>query len=168
MRRYTLSICGRAYVVEVEELGHDRFTVVLDGQSYEVTLDAAEQGERAAVTPHMFEGFPVQPPPPPHPAPTPAAPPPRSTPQAVPASRAAPTAGAGVLTAPMPGTILALEVTPGQQVRRGDPLLVLEAMKMQNIIRAPADAVVAEILAQPGQAVGFGEPLMRFAAGGYE
>jgi biotin carboxyl carrier protein len=65
----------------------------------------------------------------------------------------------------MPGTVLTVEARAGQPVRRGDPLLTLEAMKMQNIIRAPADAVVAELLVAPGQAVGYGDPLVRFEAG---
>lgn len=171
MRRYTLTIAGRPFVVEVDELGADRFQVVLDGQSFEVTIAGVEEAARPAVTPTMADGFPVLPSQPAPPAPAPAVPPPRPAQPAVPpaapvAPRPAPApAGRGVLAAPMPGTVLSIDVAPGQPVRRGDPLLVLEAMKMQNIIRAPGDAVVAEILAKPGQTVGFGEPLVRLDAG---
>jgi biotin carboxyl carrier protein len=170
MRRYTLNVGGRRFEIDVDELGAGSFRVQLDGQLYEVTLEAAEGPERPAVTP-MVEGFPVraQAPAPPTVAvaATPPAPPP--TPKAAASAPAAPRAPAGggdVLAAPMPGTVLAVNVTPGQPVRRGDPLLVLEAMKMQNIIRAPADAVVAEVLVGAGQTVGFGEALVRFGAAG--
>ena len=159
MRRYRLTIAGRPFLVEVDELGSNRFTVVLDGRAFEVTIEGAEEAARPAVTPVMAEGFPVLSEPPRPAAPAPAAPPPR------PAAAPAPAAGPGVVGAPMPGTVLSVDVTPGQPVRRGDPLLVLEAMKMQNIIRAPSDGVVAEILAQPGQSVGFGEALLRLEAG---
>jgi biotin carboxyl carrier protein len=166
MRRYTLTVAGRTFTVDVEEAGASSFRVSLDGQTYDVSLDGAEDELRPAVTP-MVEGFPVraQAPTPPTiaAAATPPVPPPAPAPAAPAAPR--PTAGADVLAAPMPGTILAVQATPGQAVRRGDPLLTLEAMKMQNIIRAPADAVVAEVLVGPGQAVGFGEPLVRFGQG---
>lgn len=170
MRRYRLTIAGRPFVVDVDELAADRFQVTLDGQAYEVSITAVEEAARPAVTPTMVDGFPVLPSQPAPPAPAPAVPPPRPAATPAPARPAqagpapAPT-GRGVLAAPMPGTVLSVGVTPGQPVRRGDPLLVLEAMKMQNIIRAPADAVVGEIFAQPGQTVGFGEPLVRLDAG---
>ena len=57
-------------------------------------------------------------------------------------------AGARQLTelkAPMPGLVVGVRVEPGQAVKKGDPLLVLEAMKMENILKAPADAVVKAI-----------------------
>ncbi len=168
MRRYRLTIAGQPFVVDVDEQTADRFTVVLDGQSFEVTIAHVEEGARPAVTPMMADGFPVRPSAPLPATPAPAVPPPQAAPapRGAAAPRPAPSAsGPGLLSAPMPGTILSIEATPGQPVRRGDPLLVLEAMKMQNIIRAPADGVVAEILAQPGQTVGFGEPLLRLDAG---
>ena len=49
------------------------------------------------------------------------------------------------LKAPMPGLIVDIRVQPGQAVAKGDPLLVLEAMKMENILKAPADGVVDSI-----------------------
>jgi acetyl-CoA carboxylase biotin carboxylase subunit len=57
------------------------------------------------------------------------------------------------LAAPMPGQVIALLVTEGQDVRAGDPLVILEAMKMEHTIRAPHDGVVAAIHARPGTQV---------------
>ncbi|MFD2246220.1 acetyl-CoA carboxylase biotin carboxyl carrier protein subunit [Pontibacter ruber] len=47
--------------------------------------------------------------------------------------------------APMPGLILEIKVQPGQEVKKGDPIMILEAMKMENILKAPGDGVVKEI-----------------------
>lgn len=69
--------------------------------------------------------------------------------------------GAGTLTAPMPGVVLSVEATVGTAVARGDVILVLEAMKMNNPLRAPRDGVVAEIMVEAGQNVAFGAPLAR-------
>ena len=62
----------------------------------------------------------------------------------------------------MPGVILSVVVTPGTRVQRGDALMVLEAMKMKNELKAPRDGVVAEIYVAAGQQVKFGETLVRF------
>ena len=50
---------------------------------------------------------------------------------------------------------------PGKQVKKGETLCLIEAMKMMSEIPAPADCVVEEVLARDGEAVGFGEPLFR-------
>ena len=77
---------------------------------------------------------------------------------AVPAAPAAPApaapAGDGEkITSPMPGTILSVNVAPGQSVRKGDVLMVLEAMKMENEIMCPRDGVVSSVQAAKGAAV---------------
>lgn len=64
------------------------------------------------------------------------------------------------VVAPMPGTVIKIMVTPGQQVKRGEPIAAVEAMKMENIVKAPGDAVVVKVLTQPGQQVGYGEKLI--------
>ncbi|MEZ5172833.1 MAG: acetyl-CoA carboxylase biotin carboxyl carrier protein subunit [Bacteroidia bacterium] len=65
--------------------------------------------------------------------------------------------------APMPGLVLRILVEPGTQVSKGDPLLVLEAMKMENMIKSPGDATVSAIKAQLGQAVEKNQILIEFA-----
>jgi propionyl-CoA carboxylase alpha chain len=68
-------------------------------------------------------------------------------------------AGAGSLLAPMPGTVARVGVAVGDQVTRGQPLLWLEAMKMEHVIASPVAGVVAELPAVPGQQVEVGSVL---------
>ena len=70
----------------------------------------------------------------------------------------------GRLTAPMPGKIVALLVEAGATVQRGDPLVILEAMKMEHTITAPRDGVVAEIHFAVGSVVNEGAELLAFTA----
>jgi len=72
-------------------------------------------------------------------------------------------AGPGSIKAPMPGTILAVKVTKGQSVKRGDVLCILEAMKRENEITAPNDGVVEHIRVQAGTTVNTGDPLIDLA-----
>lgn len=65
--------------------------------------------------------------------------------------------------APMPGLVFDILVVPGQTISKGDPLLILEAMKMENVLKAPADAVVEAVLVQKGQAVDKGQLLLQMA-----
>lgn len=66
------------------------------------------------------------------------------------------------LKAPMPGLVLRLECQVGDSIAKGQPLLVLEAMKMENIIKSPADVVVKSIEVEQGQAVEKNEVLIKF------
>ena len=73
-------------------------------------------------------------------------------------------AAGGRLTAPMPGKVVAVLASKGQQVKKGDPLVIMEAMKMEHTIAAPSDGLVEEILYQVGDQVTDGAPLLAFAA----
>jgi len=73
-------------------------------------------------------------------------------------------AEAGRLTAPMPGKVVSFAVKAGDKVSRGQPLAVLEAMKMEHTIAAPADGTVEELLFAPGEQVAEGAELLRMAA----
>ena len=64
------------------------------------------------------------------------------------------------LTAPMPATVIAVNIQPGAQVRRGDILVLLEAMKMELPLRAPADGKVTAVNCQAGELVQPGAPLV--------
>jgi 3-methylcrotonyl-CoA carboxylase alpha subunit len=66
----------------------------------------------------------------------------------------------GGLEAPMPGRVAVVHVAPGQRVARGQELLVVEAMKMENALRAPRDGVVRAVHVSPGDMVAPGRPLL--------
>jgi biotin carboxyl carrier protein len=66
------------------------------------------------------------------------------------------------LKAPMPGLVLDIVVSEGQEVKKGDALVVLEAMKMENILKSPADVVVKKISVKKGTAVEKNQVLVLF------
>ena len=65
--------------------------------------------------------------------------------------------------APMPGLVLKIMVAEGDEVKKGDNLFVLEAMKMENIIKSPADVVVKAVKIKPGDKVEKGQVLLQFS-----
>ncbi|HRL48600.1 MAG TPA: acetyl-CoA carboxylase biotin carboxyl carrier protein subunit [Propioniciclava sp.] len=174
MRRYTITVNDTAKVVDVEALGADTFRVQLDGRLVDVRLeDHRDLAWEAPITPAIqarrtaaTHGTAVVADPPP--VASTAAPAAASAPAAAPARAAAPAAAGGggrdKLTAPMPGVILTIDTTVGTSVKRGETLMVLEAMKMKNELKASKDGVVAEIYVAAGQQVKFGETLVRFEA----
>lgn len=124
-----------------------KYMVTLNGKQYEVIV------ERGTVT-----GTPVGDAPAAAPAPKAApAPAPAPAPAAAPAP-ATPTGGETV-AAPMPGTILDIRCSAGQQVQAGDILFILEAMKMENEICAPHDGTVGSVCVQKGASVQTGAAL---------
>ena len=107
------------------------YRVTVNGNVYEITLEVIDKADIKA------------------------APAPVAAPVTAPAA-----AGATTVTAPMPGTILKIEVAVGQTVKKGDTLCVLEAMKMENAIPAPEDGTVASLNVQKGASVNAGDLLV--------
>ena len=130
-----------------------KFLVTVNGGSYEVTVE--EIGGAAPLAAPAAAPAPVAAAPAPAPAPAPAA-------AAAPAP-AAPVAGGEKVNAPMPGTILSVAVAAGQDVKSGDILVVLEAMKMENEIVAPRDGKVAQVVTSKGSSVNTGDVLVVLA-----
>lgn len=72
------------------------------------------------------------------------------------------TALATNIKAPMPGAIIEIKVTAGQEVKKGDPIIILEAMKMENVIKSPADGIISQILVEKGDSVEKNQALVHF------
>ena len=128
-----------------------KYKVTLNNRVYEVEV---EQGEAMLVNEYELA------------APAVAAPAAPAAPVAA-APAAAPAAGAlaagEVITSPMPGNILKINITQGQKVNEGDVLIVLEAMKMENEISATKSGTVAQINVTKGAVVETGTPLVIIA-----
>lgn len=117
-----------------------KYNITVNGTVYAVEVEEAG-GSAPAAAPAAAA---------PAPAPAPAAP------KAAPA----PAAGAETISAPMPGTVLDVKVTPGQAVNAGDVLVILEAMKMENEIMAPAAGTIDTVPAAKGASVNAGDVLV--------
>ncbi len=122
-----------------------KFNITVNGVAYEVEVEEVAAGEASAPA-----------------AAAPKAAPKAAAPAAKPAAapKAAPVANGTKVNAPMPGTILDVKVAQGQAVKKGDVLLILEAMKMENEILAPQDGTVAQVAVSKGASVNSGDPLV--------
>jgi propionyl-CoA carboxylase alpha chain len=68
----------------------------------------------------------------------------------------------GFLLSPMPGLLVSVAVEIGQEVKTGEQLAIVEAMKMENVLRAARDGVVAAIHAEPGASLAVDQPILEF------
>ena len=127
-----------------------KYKVTLNGRTYEIEVEAGKAmllDEYEAIAPAAPAAAPVA---------AAAAP---AAPAAAPAAPAVTGAGDAV-TAPLPGTILKVNVQNGQAVKAGTVLVVLEAMKMENEIMAPKDGTVTQVVVSKGASVDTGAPLV--------
>ncbi len=125
-----------------------KYVVTLNGKNYEVEVNETE-----AVVTNVSDAVYA-------PAPV-AAPAPVSAPvAAAPAAPQAVSASGTQVVAPMPGSIVNINVSAGQTVKAGDVLIVLEAMKMENDITAPCDGVVKQIVTSKGSTVNTDDVLL--------
>jgi Acetyl/propionyl-CoA carboxylase, alpha subunit len=136
-----VSIAGKTYAVKIEDLGARPVKAEVNGEVFEVWP------EEAAAVPALSA-----------PA-APAAPAAAAKPMQAPAAP-----GGRDVNSPLPGVIIEINAKAGAEVKSGEPLLVLEAMKMKNTIRAGRDGVIAEVLVSVGDQVRHNQPLFRFEA----
>ena len=129
-----------------------KYKVNLNGRTYEIEVELAD-----AMPLSEYETFA------PAPVAAPVAAPAAAATTAAPAAAAVVTGAGEAVNAPMPGTILKVNVTPGQAVKEGDVLCVLEAMKMENEIMAPKAGTVTQVVTSKGATVNTGDPLVVLA-----
>ena len=143
MREYVLSIGGKEYKTAVKELNTETASVIVNGKEYEVELKELGAPQKISAPRR-----PVQ-------RPTAAAAAPAPTTDTGSNTRGL----AGSVTAPLPGLVLELLVREGDEVKAGQDLMVMEAMKMENKIQSPHDGVVKRIFVQQGANVAEGDKL---------
>ena len=140
MKEYKFKIGGKEYNVTVNPKEGKFFDVTVNGATYEVETENAPAAA---------------------PAPVAAAAPAQAAPSA---AQAAKPAGAGEkVPSPLPGVIIEISVKEGQQVKQGQKVVVLEAMKMENEIPAPKDGTITEIHVHKGDTLQEGDPVVTIA-----
>ena len=124
------------------------YKITLKGRTYEVEVEAGKAmllSEYEAIVPTAAPA---------------AAPVAEAAPVAAPAAAPAVTGAGEAVNAPMPGTILKVNVTAGQAVKEGDVLCILEAMKMENEIMAPKSGTITQVVVSKGSKVDTGAALV--------
>lgn len=141
MKRYTLRIEDQIYQAEIEDINARPIRVNIDGEVFEIIPEETTQTENTAAR----EPLPM----------------PSSAPAG---SRPAPVSAQMLKTvqAPIPGVIISVKAKVGDEVKVGQELCILEAMKMNNIIRASRTGKLATVFVSAGQSVKHHEALMEF------
>ncbi len=142
MKAYKYTINGNKYEVVVDNVLDNVATVSVNGEEYKVEIEP---------TLVVAKPKPVV-------APAPVAP--KAATAAPAAGQAKPAAGQYAVKAPLPGVITAINVNVGDEVKAGDAVIVLEAMKMANNLETEQAGKVVSVCVQPGQSVMEGEPLV--------
>ncbi|WP_297437439.1 acetyl-CoA carboxylase biotin carboxyl carrier protein subunit [Thermococcus sp.] len=154
MAKVKVTVDGVEYEVEVEELGSGRFKVAFEDKEY--TVEARGLGIDVSALSSAHAAVPAGSSTPNAPTPAVSAPAP-----VVPVVSDSVPVGEGAVTAPMPGKILRILVKEGEQVKTGQGLLILEAMKMENEIPAPKNGIIKKILVKEGDTVNTGQTLIQ-------
>jgi biotin carboxyl carrier protein len=134
MKKFDFTIHGNRYQVEIQDIEDDRATVLVNGSEYAVEIHHERMKEK---TPRLVRESAV---------------PDVSSNLQRTASPAAPK-GVGLVKSPLPGTVLELKVKTGDTVARGAVLMIMEAMKMENEIRADRAGVVRALHVAAGESV---------------
>lgn len=136
-----------------------KYIAMINGKKYEVEVEKVDayksldrNGAAAPKAPVLGQNT--------APAQRKAAPAAASAPAPAPAPAAPAAAGGTTIEAPMPGKILDVKAAPGQAVKYGQPVIIMEAMKMETEIVAPADGTVSQILVKAGDAVETGTAMV--------
>jgi len=128
MKEFQFKINGTEYKTSVKELENGMTEVTVNGKAYQVEMEKKAAPVKAAA--------------------------PKAAPAAAPAAKAAAApAGGFQVKSPLPGSVIKVVVSEGQAVKKGDTLLTLESMKMENVVAAECDGTVKQIAVSAGQNV---------------
>lgn len=150
MKEYNLSINGNSYNVQIKDVSDDTIRAEVNGKEYTVDIDQINtispflQADEIAVSSR------------PNPAVTAA----QAARSAIPKIADGSGNGNGPITAPIPGQIIGISISVGDKVKKGQKLLTLEAMKLENAITAEQDGTIKEISVAVGDVVSQGQPLI--------
>ena len=155
MRTFRVRVSDKSFVVEVDDIDKSPLQIIVNGRPYQVEVEWEGATSEATVRPEIVPAKPA----------SEAIEPTAKRPSQPPKPHVSDAERTTALTvdAPMPGSIVAISVRPGDSVARGDEVCVLEAMKMRNSIRSPRDGEVEEVLVMIGAKVAYGNSLIRFA-----
>ena len=132
--KVSVKIDGQLYEVEIQDINRRPIVAIVDGEKFEIQPET----ELAASLPS--EPAPLKP-----------------------TEPVTPTNSGKAMLAPLPGTVTEIFVLPGAQVELGQPVCVIEAMKMKNTIRADRSGTIASVPISPGQSVMHKQVLVEFA-----
>ena len=146
MKRYKITLDERTFDVQVlDDPRRNQVRVEVDGETFVVGVEGVPLAAEAIVRETVSDAAPFSPPRPPR------------------SQKTSEVSGSNVVVAPLPGVIKSIVVRTGQQVASNDELVVIEAMKMDNIIRATRAGAIGTIHVTEGRQVAYGEPLLDFA-----
>ena len=149
-KNYKINIAGKTYDVEVGDISDSPVQVSVDGTLYQVEIPQSA-GDRAAGVQDNVAPKPVAPA---------AAPAPAVSRPSIPDSL-----DDGVVRSPMPGRILSVNVSVGDTVKKGQPIFILESMKMENTIASSIDGTVTSVHVAVSDSVQHGQTLAEITKG---
>ncbi|GJQ64640.1 MAG: acetyl-CoA carboxylase biotin carboxyl carrier protein subunit [Melioribacteraceae bacterium] len=145
MKKFKFTIRGNKYDVEILNIEDNIAELEVNGTSYKVEI---EKEVKTSKTPRLVRKPAVH----------------STDTSSAKTSRPAERKGAGVVKAPLPGTILSIAVKPGDVVKQGDSLLIMEAMKMENNIKADKDGKIVSIAVNVNDSVLEGDTLVEIGS----
>lgn len=143
MKNYKFTIHGNAYDVSIKSVEDNIIELEINGSDYKVEVDKVIQ---LVKTPKLVRSI--------------AVPSTDSTPSESTGTKASPKSGPGLVKSPLPATVLEILVNPGDTVKIGQKIMILEAMKMENTLESDREGKVLSVKVRPGQSVMEGDVLI--------
>ena len=138
---FQIEIDGEKKIISISRISPAHLSIIVDGRSFNVEVEHFEKDYQVSTRGEGYNFSVIDE-------------------REVTISSELPDSGEKVIKAPMPGLVVEIVVSEGDQVKAGDTLLVLEAMKMQNEITAPASGIILSVLVKPNDKVNSGDDLL--------